>query len=276
MHDFAGKPADGCTAEGSLIADRSGDLFGTTFEGGKHDYGTIFELPRRKNESLLYSFKGGRDGFYLEAGLIGDAQENLYGTTDYGGRMSACTNGGFGGCGTIFRLAPDGTKTVLYEFKGPPNDGFIPAGNLVLDESGYLYGTTERGGLSGCDGYESCGVVFKIAPDGTETVLHFFKGGKGDGENPVAGLIEDNAGNLYGTTEFGGARTPCNTGNGCGTVVEIGPDGSETILYNFSKKNGANGANPTAGLIADAAGNLYGTASQGGKYGYGTVYEITP
>ena len=118
--------------------------------------------------------------------------------------------------------------------------------------------------------------MFKLAPDGTETILHFFTGKHGDGGNPIAGLVADSAGNLYGTTYYGGGSCALEQAYGCGTVFKLAPDGTETILYSFSRKNGANGAFPAASLIFDGAGNLYGTASGGGQYGYGTVFEVTP
>ncbi|MGH6888192.1 MAG: choice-of-anchor tandem repeat GloVer-containing protein [Rhizomicrobium sp.] len=273
LHSFRGGAGDGCNPEGTLLAAANGSFYGTTLACGKHLwYGTVFKFESglHRRESLLYSFKGGRDGRSPEAGLIGDAQGNLYGTTAYGGKTKLCTDGGFGGCGTIFRLAPDGMKTVLYEFKGPPDDGFIPAANLVMDAAGNLYGTTVEGGVSGC-GYVTCGVVFKLAPNGTETVLHVFTDKHGDGGNPAAALTFDSAGDLYGTTEYGGNKS---CGIGCGTIFEIAPDGTETILHKFS--SAGDGANPTAGLVADGKGNYYGTASGGGQYGYGTVFEFTP
>jgi len=187
-----------------------GSFYGTTFGCGKYGYGTVFTLAPDGSESLFYSFKGGRDGFNPDAGLIIDAQGNLYGTTDYGGKVSACTNGA-GGCGTVFRLAPNGTKTVLYKFKGSPGDGYLPQGNVIMDASGILYGTLFWGGLAGCDSNRGCGAVFKLAPDRSETVLHFFKGGRSDGANPPAGLVADAAGNLFGTTLQGEAAVPAKT-----------------------------------------------------------------
>jgi uncharacterized repeat protein (TIGR03803 family) len=273
IHTFEGSPNDGCGAEGAMVIGGGGNFYGTTFGCGKYDYGTVFTLAPDGSESLVYSFKGGRDGLYPGAGLIIDAQGNLYGTTDYGGKIVACTNG-FGGCGTVFELTPNGTKTVLYKFKGPPGDGYVPAGNVIMDASGTLYGTTVYGGRAGCVANLGCGVVFKLAPDGSETVLHFFKGGRSDGANPYAGLVADAAGNLFGTTQYGGGGSSCNGAIGCGTVFEIAPAGTETILHKF--KESTDGANPMGGLVADAAGNLYGDAYQGGLGGYGTVFEIAP
>jgi uncharacterized repeat protein (TIGR03803 family) len=275
IHTFHGSPNDGCVAVGAMVTDAIGNFYGTTSSCGKHDYGAVFKLAPDGSESLLYSFKGGRDGFNPEVGLIIDSEGNLYGTTDWGGKVGACITGnGATGCGTIFSLAPDGTKTELYKFKGPPSDGYIPAGNLIMDSSGNLYGTTQGGGRAGCFADYGCGVVFKLAPDGAETMLHVFKGGKDDGANPLGGLILDSAGNLYGTTEFGGSSNACNGAVGCGTVFKIAPDGTETILHKF--KEATDGANPMGGLVADGSGKLYGTTYFGDAYGYGTVFEITP
>jgi uncharacterized repeat protein (TIGR03803 family) len=153
--------------------------------------------------------------------------------------------------------------SVLYSFAGYPNDGGCPAAGLLADEKGDLYGTTLLGGPN------DDGVVFKLARDGIEKVMHSFAGGS-DGLDPFAGLIADQNGNLYGTTELGGAG--CSQ-NGCGTIYKVAPDGSETVLYAFTAKS--DGANPVDSLLADSAGNLDGTALQGGL-GYGTVFQLAP
>jgi uncharacterized repeat protein (TIGR03803 family) len=175
-------------------------------------------------------------------------------------------------CGTVFKVTPEGKETVLYAFLSP-SDGMWPDAGVIEDESGNLYGTTEFGGGGGGTNCYSdgCGVVFKLAPDGTETVLHAFTDGN-DGAEPIASLIEDNAGNLFGTTAYGGG-TGCN-GTGCGTIFEVAPDGTETILYAFA--GGSDGAGPYAGLIEDGAGNLIGTTFGGGRTGWGTVFELAP
>ena len=166
----------------------------------------------------------------------------------------------------VFKLAPAGTETVLYSFTGGA-DGAFPGGVLLRDTAGNLYGTTERGGAnsSACEA-GTCGVVFKVSPDGAETMLHTFTGG-GDGGNPYAGLLRDTAGNLYGTTLNGGAY-------GLGVVFRLAPDGTETVLHSFA--GGGEGANPGADLIQDGAGNLYGTTLNGGAYGAGVVFKLTP
>jgi uncharacterized repeat protein (TIGR03803 family) len=168
--------------------------------------------------TTLYSFAGLPDGanpFPAPIAALG----NLYGTTFSGGSY-VCS----GGCGTVFKLTPSGTETVLYRFTG--GDGANPTAGLIADASGNLYGTTELGGgANGCSG--GCGTVFKLTPSGTRTVLHSFTGGN-DGASPVAGLIADAAGNLYGTTELGGGASGCS--GGCGTVFKLTPSGTDAQM----------------------------------------------
>jgi uncharacterized repeat protein (TIGR03803 family) len=167
----------------------------------------------------LYEFKGGSDGAYPFAGLVMDSARNAYGTTNVGGAYNA---------GTVFKLAPNGSKTVLYSFKGGTGDGGYPSAGLVRDSAGNLYGTTASGRGSGCNGL-GCGTVFKLALDGSETVLYSFTGGS-DGANPNAGLIRDASGNLYGTATYGGAG--CGS-YGCGVVFKLARSGTESVLNAF-------------------------------------------
>jgi uncharacterized repeat protein (TIGR03803 family) len=159
--------------------------------------------------------------------------------------------------------------TVLHAFTG--GDGGEPVAGLLRDGAGNLYGTTRNGGDSGA------GVVFRVSPNGTETVLYSFTGGA-DGGYPYAGLIGDAAGNLYGTTPFGGAENfaGCyHPGNQtCGVVFKLTPSGAETVLYTFT--GGADGGNPYATLLPDAAGNLYGTTFGGGASVAGVVFKVSP
>src|SRR5215469_4800221 len=166
-------------------------------------------------------------------------------------------------CLTALAQAP--TFTVLYTFTGG-TDGGGPQSNLIMDAAGNLYGTTAFGGSSPNCSF-GCGTVFKLDPSGNETVLHAFTGTPGDGARPFGGLIMDAASNLYGTTQdFGGCDL------GCGIVFKLDPSGNETVLHTFT---GSDGANPSAGLIMDAAGNLYGTTPGGGASGgCGTVFKI--
>ena len=282
LYSFPATPGDGAELHGGLISDAAGNLYGTTFGGGSgNGYGTVFKLTPAGAESVLHRFSGD-DGAGPAARLIADAVGNLYGTTKYGGLNY----------GTVFKLTlnSDGTYShaVLHNFTGYPNDGAAPDG-LIADAAANLYGTTTGGGPSSCGGF-GCGTVFRLMPnlDGTytESVLHSFTGGSdgqyggGDGQYPFSGLIADAAGNLYGTTFYGGGNS-CE-GFGCGTVFKLTPklDGTygESVLYSFTGSH--DGAAPSAGLLADAAGNLYGTTSQGGGAracltGCGTVFKLT-
>ena len=222
----------------------------------------MFEVSQQGAHTITYAFKGSSDGWRPAGRMIIDKTGNLYGTTYYGG-LDKCD----GECGTVFALTPEGVHTVLYSFRGG-SDGAGPAA-LAVDAAGNFYGTTAYGVGNRCG--NGCGTVYKLAPDGTETVLHAFQGGR-DGINPQGGLILDAAGNLYGTTEAGGG-TGCG-GIGCGTVFEIAPDGSETMLSRFSHAGGPE--NPFGGVVMDNTGNLFGTTFQGGSAGCGTVFKIVP
>jgi uncharacterized repeat protein (TIGR03803 family) len=271
LHSFAGYPTDGFGPFASLIRDASGNFYGTTFEGGVGlcglrflpvGCGTIFKLDPTGNETILYSFPGrGANGSSPEAALTRDASGNLYGTTHGGGAF---------GAGVVFKLDTAGKETILHSFTGGADGGF-PLSRLVRDSSGNLYGTTSDGGVfnSGACAGSGCGVVFKLATTGKETLLHSFTGGA-DGTYLFAGLIRDASGNFYGTTVLGG-NTSCNSGSGCGTVFKLDTTGKKTGLHKFT---GASGASPYAALIRDASGNLYGTTYGGGVHGLGTVFKL--
>jgi len=201
---------------------------------------------------VLYSFQAQSDGDGPSSGVIRDAAGNLYGTTYAGGAF---------GYGTVFKIDKHGNETVLYSFSGG-TDGENPAGGLVRDADGNLYGTTSSGGKPDCGFGFTCGTVYKVDGHGNETVLYRF-GGLPDGHSANAGLILDEAGNLYGTTQAGGDNG-CNPGYGCGIVFKIDPQGRETILHAFTGTRNVDGAFPHAGLVADASGNLYGTTTLGG------------
>ena len=180
--------------------------------------------------------------------MVRDSAGNLYGTTNVGGTV---------GMGTAYKVAAAGGETVLYSFPWGA-DGYHPTAGVTGDPTGNLYGTTSSGGTAGY------GVVYKVAPTGHETVLYRFTGGA-DGGTPTGGVILDSAGNLYGTTTYGGA-------SGAGVVFKLDATGSYTVLYTFT--GGADGGHPYAGVIRDSAGNLYGTAYAGGSADYGVVYEL--
>jgi uncharacterized repeat protein (TIGR03803 family) len=245
---------DGEQPDASLILDVAGNLYGTTQYGGtKGGFGTVFKLDTSGKETVLRSFAGTPDAEDPYSGLTRDKAGNFYGTTLYGG-----TGGGFG---TVFKLHPNGKETILHSFAGTP-DGEDPRSVLVRDSAGNLYGTTQYGGTNG-----GFGTVFKLDAKGTLTLLHSFAGTP-DGEDPYAGLLRDKAGNFYGTTQYGG------TGGGFGTVFKLDAKGKMTLLHSFAGT--PDGVNPLAGLLRDAAGNLYGTTYYGGTNGgYGTVFKLS-
>jgi uncharacterized repeat protein (TIGR03803 family) len=227
----------------------------------------VFLLAARvlAQEKVLYDFIGGRnDGSDPEGAIVFDSAGNIYGTACFGGLYNH---------GSVFELIPAGngvwTEAVLHVFNSHATDGHHPRGSLALDSAGNLYGTTEEGGAY------NYGTVFEISPLAhgawTETVLHNFGGGH-DGQLPIAGLIFDTSGNLYGTTIAGGAYSS-------GTIFELTPAGAgswtESILHDF-KHDGVDGMDPAASLTFDASGNLYGTTTLGGSYNKGTVFELTP
>ncbi|HEX3430214.1 MAG TPA: choice-of-anchor tandem repeat GloVer-containing protein [Rhizomicrobium sp.] len=263
--------SDGAYPLAGLIKGRSGNLYGTTSQGGtggcEGGCGTVFKLAPDGTKTILYSFAGGTDGSHPQ-GLVMDKAGNLYGTTASGGGSGCFDNAG---CGTVFEMGASGTKTVLHAFKGA-NDGGEPLGGLIIDGKGNLYGSAAEGG-GGCDSGYGCGAVFRVAPDGKEKVIYGFAGpGQGDGEWPGAvRLARDSAGNIYGTTQSGGAHS-------YGTVFRLSRDGTETVLYSFT--GGSDGGGPYAGVILDAAGNLYGTTPYDGDLncdygeGCGTVFKI--
>jgi uncharacterized repeat protein (TIGR03803 family) len=213
-------------------------------------------IPQAQGQtfSVVHNFTGGSDGGNPLNGFTLDASGNIYGTASAGGASNY---------GVVFKVNTSGVETVLHSFSGGM-DGANPDGFLVRDKAGNFYGTTTGGGAFGA------GTVFGITATGKEAVLYSFAGGA-DGADPEAGLALDAAGNLYGTTIAGGL--------GNGTVFKLthpksGTKWTEQVLYGFG--TGEDGTIPVAGVTLDAAGNVYGTASAGGAYGYGTIFELTP
>jgi uncharacterized repeat protein (TIGR03803 family) len=266
------KCTDGAEPSAGLVFDQKGNLYGTTFYGGDGGYGVVFKLTSEGKETVLYNFcvqNNCTDGAEPSGGLVFDQKGNLYGTTLEGGASKDCPYGG--GCGVVFKLTPKGKETVLHYFCTQTNcaDGFGPSGGLIYDQRGNLYGTTAEGGAGkDCFSELGCGTVFKLAPEGKETVLHSFCAVYFciDGEFPNAGLVFDPKGNLYGTASGGGALSG-------GLVFKLTPKGKETVLYGFCwQDNCADGASPYAGLIFDQKGNLYGTTRYGGDGAYGCGY----
>ena len=247
LYSFTGG-ADGGLPFAGVIRDSAGKLYGTTYHGGASGAGVVFQANTGGQETVLYSFTGGADGGYPNAGVIRDSAGNLYGTT---------TAGGASNWGVVYKLDPAGNYTVLYSFTGGENGGGPYAG-VIRDPAGNLYGTTSDGGAA------SVGVVYKLNAAGQETVLHTFTGGA-DGSFPNAGVIRDSSGNLYGTTSSGGTAN-------AGVVYTLDAAGRETVLYSFT--GGADGSFPYAGVIRDSAGNLYGTTLVGGPAELGEVFEL--
>ena len=282
LYDFAGG-SNGRNPVAGLTPDGHGNYFGVTYETDT-TFGTVFELSPASGSgwmlSTLYTFQGGDDGADPNATLAIYAEGNLYGETSYGGNgKSVYCNAG---CGTVFELSANGkggwSKTTLYNFQGnPPGssffDGSIPLGGLVLDRAGNLYGTTLLGGESCSFSDAGCGVVFELSPSTggawTETLIHKFYGQ--GGADPQGGVIFDAAGNLYGTTYEGG---PSN----CGTVFELSPKSgggwTSSVLHTFSCSDGWYSSTPSAGLVMDSKGNLYGTTPSGGFFGSGVAFEL--
>jgi uncharacterized repeat protein (TIGR03803 family) len=251
LHTFTGNP-DGAHPSAGVVFDPAGNLYGTTNAGGAHGVGVTFKLDP-DGQYIANSFTG-MDGAYPGAtpnGLVRGRDGSLYGTTKSGGAF---------GFGVVYKLDATGSETVLYSFNFP--DGRLPFAGVTLDSSGNLYGTTFNGGTF------NCGTVYKVDPTGKETVLFSF--GCDAGGNPTAGVVLDPAGNLYGTTPIGG-------GHSAGVVYMVDPTGNYTVLHSFT--GGADGWNPTAGVVLDSAGNLCGTTFQGGiggHFGPGIVYKLGP
>jgi uncharacterized repeat protein (TIGR03803 family) len=233
-----------------VVLDSAGNIYGTTIEGGSAGFGVVYKLNARGAETVLHTFSGS-DGGSPWAGVVSDSNGNLYGTTLEGGSARA---------GVVYRLDPGGNETVLHSFTGG-SDGGSPYAGVILDSAGNLYGTTFSGGSSGY-----AGVVYRLDPNGNETVLHNFTGGS-DGGYPWAGVVLDSAGNLYGTTTGGGAGYN-------GVVYKLDPTGNETVLHNFT--GGSDGGYPLTEVVLDSAGNLYGTTTSGGSAGRGDVYKLDP
>ena len=275
LHNFA-RQRDGGQPEAPIVLDPTGNIYGTTREGGDLSCqvvgcGVVFKLSPTSTggwtETVLHSFAGKYMGDTAGSGVTFDSAGNLYGVTIYGGyTMSACPTRG---CGIVYELSPNSSggykEKVLHAFSAGA-DGYAPFGGLVLDPQGNLYGTTTAGGTGGQ------GTVYELSPNGSggwsESILVNFSGS--NGANPGCTLLLDSDGNLYGTAPFGGANSE-------GLVFELSPGSggtwTETILYNFG--NAPDLQDPFGGVTADAAGNLYGTTEQGGaNIVYGGVFQL--
>jgi uncharacterized repeat protein (TIGR03803 family) len=258
---------DGANPEAGLIQGSNGNFYGTTESGGAYDFpadgmGTVFQIGPNGPLAILYAFTNSDDGAYPEAGLVQGSDGNLHGTTYDGG-----TNDG----GAVFSLSANGELTSLYSFGY--SDGAEPEAGLIQVSDGSFYGTTSGGGAN------DYGTVFKIDTNGALTTLYSFgaitntNGGLLDGAFPEAGVVWGSDGNFYGTTSYGGT-------NGYGTVFQMGANGELKSLYSFGMVTNEfgsplDGAFPEAGLVQGSDGDFYGTTSEGGTNGYGTVFQIS-
>jgi len=266
LHSFDG--TDGENPFAGPVQGTNGSLYGTTSAGGANNCangcGTTFKVTPGGALTTLHSFDG-TDGSTPFAGLFQGNNGNFYGTTYHGGVNNE---------GTVFKITPSGRLATIYNFCSQTNcgDGAMPYAGLIQATDGDFYGTTAFGGPANPSCYDdSCGTVFKITPSGELTTLHSFD--NTDGQGPYAGLVQITNGELYGTTNYGGA-------NNDGTVFKITPQGTLTMLHSF---DGTDGYGPYAGLVQATDGNLYGTTLEGGandtcglSHGCGTVYKITP
>lgn len=258
LHSF-GPPPDGTGPSSGVIRGPDGTLYGTTQGGGRNNcfdggcVGTVYKITPQKKEVLLHVFDPNSGGYYpwFEPAL--DANGNLYGT--------ASSGEGANYYGLVFKLAPDGTYTTLYTFSGGA-DGGSPNG-VTLDAEGNVYGVTYSGGMN------DQGVLYEITSQGQFQVLHAFSGGD-DGATPFGTPVLDEKGNVFGTTESAGAY-------GYGTVYEVTSKGKKKVLYSFGATSGyTDGCSPTAGVVRDDDGNLYGTTQGCGANAYGTLYKLSP
>ena len=256
IHDFA--YSDGAVPyNGDLLLDSAGNLYGTTFHGGRYGAGTVYKMTPSNGgwtHTVLYSFTGGNDGANPVAGVALDAAGNLYGTT---------YDGGYYGEGVVYQVTPSGTETVLYNFTGG-NDGSLPYTGVIFDQSGNLFGATAFGGSGGG------GVVFELSPGSGGWSYSQVYPLPGSGWGVYERLVMDGRGNLYGTI-FKGSYS------GYGSVFKLTPsNGAWTYTSLHAFTGGDDGANPYGGVVLDANGNLYGTTEVGNAFGYGVVFEITP
>jgi uncharacterized repeat protein (TIGR03803 family) len=259
IYKFNGQP-DGAYP-GGVTSDKKGNLYGTTYSGGDNNWGTIYEISTNGVERILHSF-GGNDGCAPRGNLFLDSAGNLYGTNEYGGSAGGCPYDQ--ASGTVFKLSPDGTFTVLHNFTGSP-DGADPTSGVVLDKQGNIYGTTSVGGDTLQSGE---GVAYKITPSQQYAIIHTF-GPPPDATVPGGSLVIDKKGILWGISNGGGAYHQ-------GTVYKIDSKTNiEAVFYSFNAAPDGN-APYAASPALDKAGNIYGSTLFGGDYGFGTIFRVAP
>ena len=248
LHAFAGG-TDGASPAAELVQGTDGNFYGTTYNGGGNNLGTAYKITPTGIETILHAFtSAGSDGNYPAGALIQGTDGNFYGTNYSGGASNF---------GTVFKITPAGTETVIYSFDSQP-EGQMPVG-LIQASNQNFYGTTSGGGTNGN------GTAFTFSSDEIETPLYSFAGSPIDGRYPAL-LTQGADGNFYGTTVLGGASNE-------GTVFKITPAGVETVIYSFT--GGSDGGQPQAALIQGIDGDFYGTTIGGGASGQGTVFKIT-
>jgi uncharacterized repeat protein (TIGR03803 family) len=273
-----------------MLLSANGELYGTTASGGTEQVGTIYTYSPSTGVTIIYNFcakQGGANcvnGYEPVGGLMQGTDGNFYGTTQYGGAASTPE-------GTLFKITPPGDLTTLYSFcaANACPGGAHPTAPPVQAPNGNFYGTANFGGANSSSDCVSagCGAIYQATPTGKVTTLYNFCGKTNctDGSTPVAGLVQGNDGNLYGTTLWGGAGGTQNICYGaCGTVFKITPAGTLTTLYNFcSQPSCADGSSPYSTLTLGSDGNFYGTTYNGGTgancttlNGCGTIFKITP
>jgi len=250
LHNFIGG-TDGTTPTGGLLEDTAGQFYGTASQGGTSNAGVLFKIGATGKYSILHTFTGAtNDGKYpTYTSLLMDSKGALYGVTEEGG----AANGGI-----LYKFSTTGKLTILHSFMGGTTDGCNVLGTPFIDGNGNFYGTTSSCGTS------SLGTVWKVSANGNETVLHSFAGGTTDGEYPLAGVIVDPSGDIYGNTETGGASN-------VGTVYGISANGTFTLLHSF---DGTDGKYPYGSFVRTAKGTLFGSTQNGGTIGYGTVWKM--
>jgi uncharacterized repeat protein (TIGR03803 family) len=266
LHSFSG--SDGQNPYSRLLLDKAGRLYGTTLQGGSHNYGVVYALLPGSGgswkEVTVHNFTGGNDGGNPYAPLTIDSAGNLYGTT-------FCYNCSTQQAGLVFELSlvnGNVVETVLHKFVVGSGIGGFPEGGVVFDAVGNLYGTTTQQGVS-----NAAGGVFQLKHSGTQwtyKVLYGFSNGN-DGGWPTSDLLLDGSGNVYGTAEFGGTASD-------GVVFKLTPTPTglwkENVLYSFM--GGSDGRYPTSALIFDNLGNIFGTTRYGGVPQFGDVFEVIP
>jgi uncharacterized repeat protein (TIGR03803 family) len=270
INKFVDDSGGGTNPFAGLILASNGNFYGTASTGGANSGGTVFKITPAGTLTTEYSFCAQRqctDGWSPIAGLVQGTDGNLYGTTPVGG--ANCVDDS--GCGTVFKITPEGALTTLYSFCAQTDctDGEAPDAALVQAPDGSLYGTTYQGGSSAsCDG--GCGTIFKISVAGTLTTLYNFcsQNDCTDGAAPFAALVRGTDGNFYGTTYQGGTA-------GFGTVFKLTADSALTTLYSFcSRTDCTDGSSPYAGLVQATDGLFYGTTNLGGTNNYGTIFSL--